>query len=47
MERFNLRKIGELKVMKENQMKTSNRFAALGNLNDSDDIKKNNKTSAK
>jgi len=40
-------KISELEVRKQNQMKISNRFAALVNLNDSDDIKKNTKTSAK
>jgi hypothetical protein len=40
MERFNLRKISEMEVRKQNQMKISNRFAVLENLNDSDDIKR-------
>jgi hypothetical protein len=38
MERFNLRKLNKLEVMKQYQIKISNRFAALENLNDSDDI---------
>jgi hypothetical protein len=53
-ERFNLRKLNELKVIKQYQMKISNRFAALENLSDSKDIsrawqniKENKKTSAK
>jgi len=33
--RFNLRKLNELEVMKHNQIKISNRFAALENLHDS------------
>jgi len=53
-ERFNLRKLNELEVMKKYQMKISKRFAALENLNDSKDInrtweniKESIKTSAK
>ena len=38
MERFNLRKLSELEVTKEYQIKISNRFAALENLNDGEDI---------
>jgi uncharacterized metal-binding protein YceD (DUF177 family) len=38
MERFNLRKISVLEVRKHNQIKISNRFAVLENLNDSVDI---------
>ena len=38
VERFNLRKLDELEVRKEYVMKISNRFAALENLNDSEDI---------
>ena len=52
-ERFNLRKINELQVRKH-QIEITNRFAALGNLSDSEDInraweniKENIKTSAK
>jgi len=52
--RFNLRKLNELEVMKQNQIKISNRFAALENLHDSMDInraweniKENIKTSGK
>ena len=54
MERFNLRKLNELEVTKEYQIKISNRFAALENLSYSEDtdrawenIKENIKTSAK
>ena len=36
--RFNLRKLNELEVRKHYQIKISNRFAALDNLNNSDDI---------
>ena len=36
--RFNLRKLNELEVRKEYQIKISNRFAALDNLNDCEDI---------
>jgi hypothetical protein len=36
--RFNLRKLCELEVRKENQIKISNRFAALENLHVSKDI---------
>jgi len=38
VKRFNLSKVNELEVRKEYQIKISNRFAALGNLSDSDDI---------
>ena len=37
-ERFNLRKIYELEVRKEYQIEISNRFAALENLRDDEDI---------
>ena len=54
MERFNLKKLSELEVRKQYQIKISDRFAALGNLNDSkavnrawENIKENIKTSAK
>ena len=54
MERFNLKKLSELEVSKQYQIKISNRFAALENLNDSkainrtwENIKENIKTSAK
>ena len=40
MERFNLRKLSELGVTKEYQIKISNRFADLENLNDGEDINK-------
>ena len=53
VERFNLRKLNELQVRKQCQIKTSNRFATLENLNDSQNIhrawenmKENIKTSA-
>jgi glycine betaine/choline ABC-type transport system substrate-binding protein len=53
-ERFNLRKLNELEIRKEYQVEISKRFAALENLNDSEDInrvwkniKENIKTSAK
>jgi len=53
-ERFYLRKLNELEVSKQYQIKISNRFAALENLRDSEDthtawenIKENIKTSAK
>jgi len=53
VERFNLRKLSELDVGKQYHIKTSNRFAALENLNDTKDInraweniKENIKTSA-
>jgi len=35
---FNLRNLSELEVRKQYQIKISNRFAALENLNDSEDI---------
>jgi hypothetical protein len=38
VEIFNLRNLCELKVTQQCQIKTSNRFAALENLNDSEDI---------
>ena len=54
MERFNLWKLSELEVRKQYQIKISNRFAALENLSDGEDIKRawenikeNIKTSAK
>jgi len=40
MERFNLRKLSELKVSTQCQIKISNRFAALENFNDREDIKR-------
>ena len=53
MELFNLRKLNELEVRKQYQVKISKRFAALENLNDSEDknrgcenIKEDLKTSA-
>jgi len=53
VEKFNLRKLIELEVKKQYQIKISNRFAALENLNESEDIrgvwkniKENIKTSA-
>jgi len=54
VERFNLRKLNELEVRKQYQIKILNRFAALENLSDSEDInmawenvKENIKSSAK
>jgi hypothetical protein len=38
MERFNLRKLNELEVRKQYQIKILNRFVVLENLNDSEDI---------
>ena len=38
VERFNLRMLNELEVRKQYQIKTSDRFAAVDNLNDSRDI---------
>ena len=53
MERFNLRKLNKLEVRKQYKIKISNRFAALEDLSDSEDIngaweniKENIKTSA-
>ena len=53
-ERFNLRKLNELDIRKQYQIEISNRFAALHNLSDGEDInmawekvKENIKTSAK
>jgi len=37
-ERFNLRKLNELEVRKQYQIEITNRFAALGNLSDDEDI---------
>jgi len=52
-ERFNLRQLNELEVRKEYQIENTNRFAALDNLNDGEEInrawenmKENIKTSA-
>jgi len=47
VERFNLRKLNELRVRKQCHIKISNRYAALEKLGDSKDIKENIKTSAK
>ena len=54
MERFNFRKLNELEVRKQYQIKISNSFAALENLNVGEDInmvwenmKENIKTLAK
>jgi hypothetical protein len=38
MERFNLRKLSELEVTKQYQIEITNRFAALENLNVSNDV---------
>jgi hypothetical protein len=38
VDRFNLRKINELEVKKEFQIKITNRIAVLENLSDSEDI---------
>jgi len=38
MERFKLRKLNELEVRKQYQIKISNRFVAIKNLNDSEEI---------
>jgi len=51
-QRFNLRKLNELEVMKQYQIEITNRFAALENLNDDvnrtlENIKENIQTSAK
>jgi hypothetical protein len=37
-ERFNLKKLSELEVRRQSQLKISNRFAALENLNVSEDM---------
>jgi hypothetical protein len=50
VERFNLKKLSELQVRKQYQLQTSNRFAALENLNVSEDINRaweNNKENIK
>jgi hypothetical protein len=47
VERFNLRKLNELRVWEQYQIEISNRCAALEKLSDSKDIKENIKTSAK
>ena len=53
-ERFNLRKLKELEIRKQYQIEITNKFAALENLSDGEDInrvcenfKENIKTSAK
>ena len=53
-ERLNLRKLNELEVRKQYQIEITNRFAALENLSDEEDInraweniKENKKTSVK
>ena len=38
VERFNLKNLNELEVRKQYQIKMSNRFAALENLSDNEDI---------
>jgi hypothetical protein len=38
VERFNLRKLSELEVRRQYQIKISNRFAALESLTDSENI---------
>jgi hypothetical protein len=38
VKRFNLKKLNKLEVKKQYQLRISNRFAALENLNDSEDI---------
>jgi hypothetical protein len=38
MERFNLTKLSELEIMKQYQTEISNRFVALENSNDGEDI---------
>ena len=38
MDKFNLRKLSELDVIKQYQIKISNRFVTLENLNDNEDI---------
>jgi len=38
VERFNLRKLSEIEVRKQYQVKVSNSFAALEDLNDSEDL---------
>ena len=40
MERFNLRKLNELEVRKQYQIKISNNLAVLENLSDREDINK-------
>jgi hypothetical protein len=40
VERYNLRKLNELEVMKKYQIKISNRFATLEDLRDSEDVDK-------
>ena len=38
VERYNLRKLGQLKVRKQYHIKVSKRFAALEDLNDGEDV---------
>jgi hypothetical protein len=40
-ERFNQRKLNDLEVRKQYQIEITNRFAALGNLSDDEDINQN------
>jgi hypothetical protein len=44
LERFNFRKLNELEVRKQCQIKITNRLAALENLKNSEDIKGLGKT---
>jgi hypothetical protein len=44
-ERFNLRKLNDLQVRKQYQIQISNRFAALENLSDSEDINRASESS--
>jgi len=46
-ESLKLRKLNELEVRKQDRIEIANRFAALENLNDNENIKENIKTSAK
>jgi hypothetical protein len=39
-ERFNLKKLNELEVRKQYQIEITNRYAALGNLSDDENIKR-------
>jgi hypothetical protein len=44
VERFNLRKLSELEGRKQNQIEITNRFAALENLSDGEDINRLGRT---
>ena len=46
LKKFNLRKLNKLEVRKQYQIKVSNGYAALGNLNNGEDINGNIKISA-